>query len=343
MIFACFFSSSQPSADSARSKFYCAEPAVVRQDVDIPGNVDLSSGHQGSSQSNTHEHGVLHCETDGEFSGFLPLQDGMSRVYYAVGMKDRNYIQAVERAMKVLEAFNHQADASLTGLARRTGLLKSTVFRVLHTLCELKYVERQADGRYRITGRLGQLAADWQPRRELIRLAAPLMGPLLSRFRETVNLGVLDEGEVLYVHVLESPHPFRLAAHAGMRSPAHSTALGKCLLSTVPSKQLDAILEAHPLEPLTPRTVRDRASLERELKRVRERGYAIDNGEDSEGARCVAAPIYEESGQVIAALSISGPASRVHPGRDREMAKALMDVARRISGMLRYTANGGRK
>jgi len=290
---------------------------------------------------NTLKSEVLHSVTNFKLLLFSPLQSGVNRVYNAGGMKDRNYIQAVDRTLRVLEGFNQQPDASLTELARRTGLVKSAVFRILHTLSELKYVEKQADGRYRITGRLRQLAVEERPGRDLSRLAAPLMAPLLARFQETVNLGVLDEGEVLYVHVLESPHAFRLAAHAGMRSPVHSTALGKCLLSGLSPEELDDVLRAHPLQPLTARTVRDRAALERELKRVRDRGYAIDNGEDSDGARCIAAPIFQGAGQVVAAISISGPASRVHPGKDREMAKALMDVARRISSMLRYTASSG--
>ena len=167
-------------------------------------------------------------------------------------------------------------------------------------------------------------------------LAAPLMNDLLTRFRETVNLGVLDGGEVLYVHVVESPHAFRLAAHAGMRSPLYSTSLGKCLLSRLPAEKVDAILKKNPIQPLTPHTVRDAAALNRELSRVRTRGYAVDNGEDSSGARCVAAPIFNAAGEVVAAISISGPAGRIDHARERELAKALMEVCGEISTMLKY-------
>ncbi len=256
-------------------------------------------------------------------------------------MANRNYINAVARTLKVLEAFNRQPSASLTELATRTGLVKSAVFRILYTLGQLGYVDKTAGGRYSLSARWGHMASDARPPRNLIRLASPLMATLLSRFQETVNLGVLDGGEVLYIHVLESPHAFRLAAHAGMRSPLHSTALGKCLLSRRPLEEVSAMLKARPIRRLTARTIRDRAVFLRELARVRSHGFALDNGEDSIGARCVAAPILNNADEVIAAISISGPASRVRPERDREMAKAVMDACRQISTTLSYTSAAG--
>lgn len=253
-------------------------------------------------------------------------------------MAARNYISAIERTMRVLESFNGEGAVSLAGLASRTGLVKSSVFRILFTLQQLGYVEKNAAGQYSINFKLSRMAGDPRPTRDLVRLSVPLMSGLVGRFQETVNLGVLDAGEVLYVHVIESPHAFRLAAHAGMRSPVHSTALGKCLLSSLSSAEIDRILKKHPLRSLTSRTVRDRASLDRELKRVRARGYAIDHGEDSAGARCLGAPILGDRGGAVAAISISGPASRVHVGRDRELVAALIDACRQISTLLNYTA-----
>jgi IclR family acetate operon transcriptional repressor len=163
------------------------------------------------------------------------------------------------------------------------------------------------------------------------------MAQLVQRFQETVNLGILDGGEVLYIHVIECSNAFRLAAHAGLRGPVHSAALGKCLLCRLPHGEVKAILKAHPLEPLTPRTIREPAAFYRELERVRARGYALDNEEDSRGARCIGAPILDPEGRVRAAISISGPAVRVKPARDAEMAKALMEACKRISTLLGYT------
>jgi IclR family transcriptional regulator, KDG regulon repressor len=253
-------------------------------------------------------------------------------------MAARNYIAAIERTLRVVESFNGQREVSLGELASRTRMIKSSVFRILYTLGQLGYVEKDAKGRYSLTPRWENLCLGAQPTRELIRISAPLMAVLLDRYKETVNLGVTDGGDVLYIHVIESPHAFRLAAHAGMRSPLYSTALGKCLLSHLSPQEVDGILKKHPIQELTPHTVRNAAAFKRDLGRVRTQGHAVDNGEDSLGARCVAAPIFNAAGEVVAAISISGPAGRITPRRDREMAKSLMDTCRRISTTLRYAA-----
>jgi DNA-binding IclR family transcriptional regulator len=254
-------------------------------------------------------------------------------------MAARNYIAAIERTLRVITAFDGQDPMSLAKLAAQSELVKSSVFRILYTLADLGYVKKDSRGLYSLTARWGRIGRSRPPADDLVRRAAPLIAGLHGLFHETVNLGVLDQGEVLYIHVLESPHAFRLAAHAGMRSPAHSTALGKCLLSGLSHDELEALLNNHPLRPQTKRTVRDLAGLERDLKRVRERGYALDDGEDSPGARCIAAPISDGEGRVVAAISVSGPAGRVHRGRDREMSTALKDVCARISRQLSYAGN----
>jgi IclR family acetate operon transcriptional repressor len=254
-------------------------------------------------------------------------------------MPANNYISVLEKAVRVLEAFQGKREVALGELAARTRLVKSSVFRILFTLERLGYIEKGSGGRYSVASRLGRLAGDQRPPFDLSNLAAPFMGQLLQRFQETINLGVLEGGEVLYIHVLECSHAFRLAAHAGMRSPVHSTALGKCLLSRLPCHEVGAILETHPMRPLTARTIREPAAFYEELEKVRRRGYAVDNGEDSQGARCIAAPIFDPEGRVCAAISLSGPGIRVKPARDKEIAKALTEACKRISTLLGYTSS----
>lgn len=253
-------------------------------------------------------------------------------------MPANNYISVIERTLRVLEAFRGEQNLRLADLAARTQMVKSSVFRILFTLERLGYVEKDAVGRYSISGRLGRLAGSTRTESNLAAQAAPFMATLLRRFQETVNLGVLDDGEVLYIHVMESPQVFRLAAHAGMRSPVYSTAMGKCLLSRLPRAQVDAILKARPMERFTPRTITDRAALHRELSRSRAQGYAIDNEEDSRGIRCLAAPILDTRGNAVAALSLSAPAVRLQPEKDREVTQALKEACARISTLRGYTA-----
>jgi DNA-binding IclR family transcriptional regulator len=251
-------------------------------------------------------------------------------------MPTNNYIAVLEKAMRVLEAFRGEREVALGELATRTRLVKSSVFRILFTLERLGYIEKENGGRYSVTPRFGRLAGEVRPAFDLSTLAAPFMAQLVQRFQETINLGILDAGEVLYIHVIECSHPFRLAAHAGMRSRVHSTALGKCLLCRMPRPEVEAILKTHPLEPLTPRTIREPSAFYRELEKVAARGYAIDNEEDSRGARCIAAPILDLVGRLCAAISLSGPAARVKPARDAEIAKAVMEACKRISTLLGY-------
>jgi IclR family transcriptional regulator, KDG regulon repressor len=242
----------------------------------------------------------------------------------------------------VLEAFEGEDETSLTELAARAHLVKSSVFRILYTLERHAYVEKTSSGKYAITSRFGQLvkSSPSQVPNEISSLVHPFMQELLRRFQETVNLGVLDGDEVLYIRVLESPHTFRLAAHAGIRSPLHSTALGKCLISRFSRGEIERLLGKKPLQRFTTRTICDRTLLLRELERVRKRGYSIDDMEDSDGARCLGVPILDARSKVIAALSISAPVSRVDRKRVREISEALLTASEQISKVLGY--NTGR-
>lgn len=253
-------------------------------------------------------------------------------------MAANNYISVIEKAMLVLESFRGEQNVRLADLSARTRLVKSSVFRILFTLERLGYVQKSAEGRYSITSRLSRLPGAVSAESDLAAQAAPFMASLLHRFQETVNLGVLDGSEVLYLRVMESPQIFRLAAHAGMRSPVHSTALGKCLLSRLPQVQVANILKNTTLTAATPRTIRQPAAFFRELERTRAQGYAVDDEEDSRGIRCLAAPIFDRAENVMAAISISAPAVRLQPGKDREVAGALRDSCAQISKLQGYSA-----
>jgi DNA-binding IclR family transcriptional regulator len=253
-------------------------------------------------------------------------------------MRANNYISVLEKTFRVLESFHGERGVALRDLAARTRLVKSSVYRILFTLERLGYIEKGAGGRYSITLRFDHVGLTQRSSLDLSNLVAPFMASLERRFGETVNFGVLDGGEVLYLRVLESSHAFRMVSHVGLRSPVHSTALGKCLLCRLPRNEVDAILKAYPLRPLTPRTIRDRRAFDRELQRVRVRGYAVDNEEDSPGARCVAAPVMDREGRVRGAISISGPAARVSPKQDMETAEVLIETCGQISKLMDYAA-----
>src|SRR5262249_54936099 len=148
---------------------------------------------------------------------------------------------------------------------------------------------------------------------------------------ETVNLGILDGHQVLYVDVMQSTHTFRLASEVGSRRPLHCTSLGKAMAAYLPAQELQDLLKSIKLERLTPKTIVQRSKFEKDLVRVRQRGYAVDDEEAVLGARCVAAPIADESGKVVAGLSVSGPVTRITLARIGPLAALLKQAAVSIS------------
>lgn len=256
-------------------------------------------------------------------------------------MPTNNHIEAISRMLSVLEAFQGKSQVSLNDLAARVPIVKSSIYRILFTLEQAGYISRSANGKYSITPRFRNLTDEGQsnPISELPAIALPFMAGLLRRFQETVNLGVLNGDEVLYIRVLESPHAFRLAAHAGIRSPLHSTALGKSLLCHMPQAEIERILKGKTLRRMTTRTICDRPAFMRELVKVRKRGYSVDNGEDSDGARCFGAAILSPDGKPVAAMSISGPASRMDRIPERDITGRLMGACRDIATLLGYASS----
>ncbi len=254
-------------------------------------------------------------------------------------MPSNNNIAVIERMMRVLEMFQGERELALATLAARSKMVKSSVYRILFTLERLGYVEKSAEGRYSIGSRMARFGEQVHPLSDLPGLAQPFMLDLVHKFQETINLAVLDGEEVLYIRVIESPHTFRFAAHAGIRSPLHSTALGKVLLATLPDAELQRIVKRCNFRSYTKNTISEISPFIRELLRVRRRGAAVDNMEDSDGVRCLAAPIVDGNGRGVAALSISGPASRVQRARDIELTDSLIAACKQISQLLGYTWN----
>ena len=242
---------------------------------------------------------------------------------------DRYVVEAVVKALELLDAFQGAEELTLTEISERVGLTKSRAFRLLHSLAVRGYVERSADGtRYTLGVKLIERAAC--VRRDLRQLALPFMQNLHTQFNETVNLAILDRGEILYIEMLESSHPFRMAAAVGSRSPWHSTALGKAMAAHMSEDELRLLLQAERLVKLTERTITDPGQMRRELEKVRRRGYALDEGETEPGAACIGAPIFNREGRPVAAMSLSGPAERILTNR-REIAAALIAACREIS------------
>jgi IclR family KDG regulon transcriptional repressor len=240
-------------------------------------------------------------------------------------------VPVVRSTFRILEELSRSERLGLREVTQNTGIPKSTVFRILSTLVELGYVQRDLQRNYRITLALSHLVNDEAAGEELRRLALPIMLTLRDQYGETVNLGVQSMDKVTYLEVVPSEFALRLQESRGASVPAHASALGKAIMAFNPQDSVMEVLSSYSLDRVTEHTIADRDELLTELKRVRNAGYAFDRGEGSMLAVCIGAPILDTDGHAIAAMSISGPASRFNPKKDAEVIRSLVAGAAEVS------------
>jgi IclR family acetate operon transcriptional repressor len=247
-------------------------------------------------------------------------------------------VPVVRSTFRILEELSRSESLGLREVTQTTGIPKSTVFRILSTLVGIGYVTRDLQRNYRISPSLSNLVSNEAMTEELRRLALPLMLELRNKYGETVNLGVLQVDKVTYLEVVPSEFALRLQESRGASVPAHASALGKAILAYNPPDAVDDLLRSHKLESVTEHTISDPKEFLSELKRVHNAGFAFDRGEGSMLAVCIGAPILDAHGNAIAAMSISGPASRFNPKKDapviRSLIKGTKDLARAFTQTL---------
>jgi len=226
----------------------------------------------------------------------------------------------------------------LTELSRTAGLAKSTTHRLLSSLVAAGLVSQQPDGRYALGLRLFELGSRAGAALDVRSVARPQLERLRDTTGETAHLGVLLGDEVVYIEKVESEFAVRMSSRVGGRNPLHCTALGKCLLATG-SEALSERVLSRPLMARTPRTHVDPDRLRQELSAVRARGWALDDEESDEGLRCIGASVRGAEGTTIAAVSISGPSTRVTKARVRALAADVVSGAREISARMGATGD----
>jgi IclR family KDG regulon transcriptional repressor len=250
-------------------------------------------------------------------------------------MSNNYIVQPVYKALRVLRVLgDERRELALSEICYRVDLPKTTVFRYLQTLCACGFVMHDPDtDLYRIGLRVWELGQSVHEPLRMREFALPVMRDLRDQFNETVNLGVLNGLDVVYLEIIESRRSLRMQAQLGGRDPIYSTALGKAVLAFMPEDQWQVHLPPD-LTPRTERTIVSRAMLHKALARVRECGFALDDEENEEGARCIAAPIFNYQCQVAAAVSLSAPASRMTDRLLPKTAAAVIQAADEISKRL---------
>lgn len=248
-------------------------------------------------------------------------------------MKRDYTLTAVSRALDILEFLGqHERGCEARALSESLHIPKSTLFRYLVNLEGRGYVRRNREnGKYGLGLKILELCSRTLTQMTIHEVALPYMRDLLDRFQETVNLGVLEENEVVYVEILESPQAFKMSSHVGGRDFPHATSIGKAMLAFLPEEEVERIVHATGLPRHTEKTITSLSRLKEELTTIRQRGYAIDDQENEEGACCIGAPIFDRRGDVIAAISISGPARRFSTKEIEDMGTALLEATSQIS------------
>ncbi|MCV6904990.1 MAG: IclR family transcriptional regulator, partial [Achromobacter xylosoxidans] len=243
-------------------------------------------------------------------------------------------IQVIERAMRLLDALAAQPDpVTLKELSATTGLHASTAHRILNDLVVGRYVERVDNGLYQLGMRLLELGSLVKGRLNVREAAIAAMRSLHKLTGQTVNLSVQQGDEIVYIDRAWSERSGMQVVRAiGGRAPLHLTSTGKLFLSTADTRQVRAYALRTGLAGHTRNSLTDLERLERELALVRRHGYARDNEELELGVRCIAAGIFDDTGKLVAGLSISAPAERLQD----DWIKALVDTAASISEALGY-------
>ena len=250
-------------------------------------------------------------------------------------------LSSVRNAARVLKTFSSRnRSLGVSELARRLDLTTSTTHRLLATLVAEHLVERNAEtGKYQLGLAVYDLFAATSPGYDLAEAVLPPMTMLRNHTGETVQVGVLDGREVVYVERLQSPHSLRLFLDVGRRNDAHSTGTGKVLLAHLPPEILDRTLDGWELAAKTPHTITDHALLRRQLHQIRDQGHAENREESEIGATSVGSPVRDATGAVVAALSVAGPTARLAP-QLRPATRAVVEAAAVASRRLGYRRRG---
>jgi len=248
-------------------------------------------------------------------------------------------VGVVSKLLKILDSLCASQDGlQLREVAQQTNINKSTAYRLLAHLESQGYLFRDDLGAYLVGPKLVRLGSGATYQATLRKISRPVLQHLWKITNETVNLGILDGQDVYYVDVVQSPHPFRMASPVGSWRPVYCTAMGKALTAFLPSEEKQHLLSSIRFERFTPRTLTQVTQLMRELEKVRQRGYALDDEEATLGARCVSAPILHDNGKVAAAISVAGPITRIAREKIPAFAGEVMAAARSISTRLGASA-----
>ena len=240
-------------------------------------------------------------------------------------------VPALGKGVALLEAVAREPGLGFTGIQERLGMPKSSTHHLISTMCELGLIKRRSLGGYGLGLKLLELAAIAKESNDVQRDAMPILRDFAQRVQLTCHLGVFENGEAVYLARLEGARDIIVRSHAGQRFPVNCSALGKCLIAWLAPDALDAVIANLAFEKRMPKTVMNAQDFRVHLADVRRRGWALDDEEQAPNCRCVAAPIRDRDGVVVAAISAVGTLEQVGDKRLEMLAAQVMAAAGAIS------------
>lgn len=247
----------------------------------------------------------------------------------------QNTIKSLDRAMKVFEYLSAGQGKTLTGLAGELDQSPATIYRILVTLEGRGLVEFDPlEQVWHIGARAYIIGARFLRRTSLVDRARPIMRTLMERTGETANLGVEQNGHVLFVSQVETHASIRAFFPPGTLSRLHASGIGKALLAQMDTPRVDKFLADAPFEQFTQHTLTDPQALRVDLEDTRTRGYAIDAEERNLGMRCIAAPVFDIHAEAIAGISVSGPTSRIGTAQIADLSEAVLAAAKDLTAAI---------
>src|SRR3954447_2164515 len=261
---------------------------------------------------------------------------------YALREMPAQRVQSLDRALDLLEALASADELGVSEIAAKTGLVPSTAHRLLATLVARGYAAQSPNSaRYLLGYKLLELTSGLQDRLQRLRTAArPHLEAIQRETGDTTTLVVLERRDVVYVDSVSGTRSVRLFTEIGRAIPAHTSGAGKALLAWREPKDIAALLGGETLPPSTPRTLTSIDALQDDFARIRRRGYSTDNEEHEIGVACVATPIFDHSGLAIAAISVSGPTTRILHADTADLAGVLREQAEQVAEALGVTRTG---
>lgn len=244
-------------------------------------------------------------------------------------------VPALDRGLRILALLaEHKIPMRVAEIASALGLPRSAAYELISTLAAHQMIRQNDLGEVTLGPQTLVLGSAYDTRIDFETLARDTVHRVMSQCDETAQIGVLEGREVYYVAKADAPRAVRLASTVGARLPAHCTALGKMLLALLPLAELDALLDAKPLERLTERSITDAAALRRHLDEARAQRFAWEECESNANIACVAAPVVDARNMPVAALSISTPLARMNAQRRYQLRAIVTEHAKKLSMQL---------